>query len=132
MELEFDLVGVEPALANAFRRILLSEVESMAIKEVHMYMNTSVIQDEVLAHRIGLIPLKANPKQFVSQQEGLPFYVTYLKTKNLRQFNFLGVPPSEQDTLEFELKVKCTKNNNASLKATELSELYKNHAGNIF
>jgi len=42
---------------------------------------------------------------------------------------FLGAPPSEQDTLEFELKVKCTKNNNASIKATELSELYKNHSG---
>lgn len=70
MEMEFDLVGVEPSLANAFRRILLSEVPSIAIKEVHMYMNTSVIQDEVLAHRIGLIPLKANYKHFVYQQEG--------------------------------------------------------------
>jgi len=71
MEMEFDLIGVEPSLANAFRRILLSEVPSIAIKEVHMYMNTSVIQDEVLAHRMGLIPLKANPKHFVYQQEGL-------------------------------------------------------------
>ncbi|XP_059471394.1 DNA-directed RNA polymerases I and III subunit RPAC1 [Neocloeon triangulifer] len=108
MEMEFDMVGVEPSLANAFRRILLSEVPSIAIKEVHMYMNTSVIQDEVLAHRIGLIPFKANPHQFETQQE--------------------GAAPSEQDTLEFELKIKCTKNNNATAKSTELADLYKNHA----
>ena len=36
----------------------------MAIDRVYIYNNTSVIQDEVLAHRIGLIPLKANPELF--------------------------------------------------------------------
>lgn len=58
LELEFDLVGVTPALANAYRRLMISEVPSMAIEKVHIYNNTSVIQDEILAHRIGLIPLK--------------------------------------------------------------------------
>ncbi len=36
----------------------------MAIEQVHVFNNTSVIQDEVLAHRLGLIPLKANPNKF--------------------------------------------------------------------
>ena len=36
----------------------------MAIEKVHIYNNTSVIQDEVLAHRLGLIPLRADPSQF--------------------------------------------------------------------
>ena len=36
----------------------------MAIEQVLIYNNTSVIQDEVLAHRLGLIPLKANPTRF--------------------------------------------------------------------
>ena len=36
----------------------------MAIEKVHIYNNTSVIQDEILAHRIGLIPLKADPRLF--------------------------------------------------------------------
>lgn len=58
LELEFDLVGVTPALANSFRRLMISEVPSMAIEKVYIYNNTSVIQDEILAHRIGLIPLK--------------------------------------------------------------------------
>ena len=36
----------------------------MAIEKVHIFNNTSVIQDEVLAHRIGLIPLRADPSLF--------------------------------------------------------------------
>ena len=62
--MEFDLIGVDASLANAFRRILLAEIPTMAIEKVYVYNNTSVIQDEVLAHRLGLIPLKANPNQF--------------------------------------------------------------------
>jgi len=63
-EMEFDLVGVDASIANAFRRILLAEVPTMAIETVYMYNNTSVIQDEVLSHRLGLIPINADPTRF--------------------------------------------------------------------
>ena len=43
-DMEFDLIGFDPAMANAFRRILLSEVPSMAIEKVHIYQNTSIMQ----------------------------------------------------------------------------------------
>lgn len=56
----FSLTGCDASLANAFRRILLSELPTLAIEEVFIRQNTSIIQDEVLAHRLGLIPLKAN------------------------------------------------------------------------
>lgn len=36
----------------------------MAIEKVLIANNTSVIQDEVLAHRLGLIPLKVDPRMF--------------------------------------------------------------------
>ena len=58
------MVGIDASIANSFRRILLSEVPTMAIEKVHVYNNTSVIQDEILAHRLGLIPLKADPRLF--------------------------------------------------------------------
>ena len=92
MELEFDMIGVQPAFANAFRRLMLSEVPSMAIEKVFIYNNTSIIQDEVLAHRIGLIPLHADPKLFEYKVEE----------------NDEG---TEHDTLEYELKVKCSRKN---------------------
>lgn len=69
-EMEFDLIGVQPAFANAFRRLMLSEVPSMAIEKVMIKNNTSIIQDEVLAHRLGLIPLKADPRLFEFRPQG--------------------------------------------------------------
>ena len=37
LDLEFDLVGFDPAIVNALRRILLSDVPSMAIEKIHMW-----------------------------------------------------------------------------------------------
>lgn len=53
----FSLVGIDASIANAFRRILIAEIPTLAIEDVFFLDNTSVIQDEVLAHRLGLIPL---------------------------------------------------------------------------
>ena len=36
-EIVFDLVGVEPPLANALRRILIAEIPTMAIEKVNMW-----------------------------------------------------------------------------------------------
>lgn len=69
-DMEFDLVGIQPAFANAFRRLMLSEVPSMAIEKVIVVNNTSLLQDEILAHRLGLIPLKADPRLFELKPEG--------------------------------------------------------------
>ncbi len=44
MEMEFDLVGADASLANAFRRVIIEEVPTMAIEKVHMINNTSIIQ----------------------------------------------------------------------------------------
>lgn len=89
--IEFDLIGCLPSIANAFRRMMISEVPSMAIEKVYMMNNTSIIQDEVLAHRLGLIPLKADPRLFGEKSDDA------------------GDEGTDQDTLEFKLKVKCTR-----------------------
>ena len=51
-------------LANSLRRIMISEAPTMAIEHVYILNNTSVIQDEVLSHRLGLIPLMVDPRLF--------------------------------------------------------------------
>jgi DNA-directed RNA polymerase I and III subunit RPAC1 len=65
-EIVFDLIGIDASIANAFRRILLAEVPTMAIEHVYIWNNSSIIQDEVLAHRLGLIPLKVDPRAFLA------------------------------------------------------------------
>ena len=74
MEMEFDLIGVDTSFANALRRIMIAEVPTMAIEEVYVHFNTSVIPDELLAHRIGLVPIKAEPTGFRFQEGEFFFY----------------------------------------------------------
>ena len=51
---------VDVPLMNALRRIALAEVPSMAIDEVVMIENSSILQDEIISHRLGLTPLKTD------------------------------------------------------------------------
>ena len=62
-ELEFDIYGADPSVLNSVRRVMMAEVATVAIERVLMANNTSVIPDEVLAHRLGLVPIFANPKK---------------------------------------------------------------------
>lgn len=50
-------IDANEPLANAIRRSV-SEVETLAIDEVEIFKNDSALYDEVIAHRLGMIPLK--------------------------------------------------------------------------
>lgn len=52
----FSLIGLDASIANAFRRILLAEIPTIAPEYCYFTNNTSVLHDETLAHRLGLIP----------------------------------------------------------------------------
>ncbi|KAI9637229.1 DNA-directed RNA polymerase [Dioszegia hungarica] len=56
-EAVFHLSGVEGGLANALRRVVIADVPTIAIDQVLFMQNTSPIPDEMLAHRLGLVPL---------------------------------------------------------------------------
>ncbi|CAH8504752.1 unnamed protein product [Schistosoma rodhaini] len=63
--MEFDMINLDCSFANAVRRILVSEVPSLAIERVYVSQNTSIMPDEVMCHRLGLIPLAVDPKYFL-------------------------------------------------------------------
>ncbi len=63
------LKGVSRAYANAIRRIVLSEVPCMAIDEIVILENSSIMYDELLAHRLGLVPLKTDLSRYVLPED---------------------------------------------------------------
>ena len=64
----FTLAGASPAFANAFRRAMIGEVPTLAIEDVRIYDNTSAFFDEMLAHRLGLIPIKTDLSTYSTQE----------------------------------------------------------------
>ncbi len=68
-KIRFTLDGVDVAFANALRRTMISHVPCMAIDDLFIFDNSSVIHDEVLAHRIGLMPLKTDLENYVLPEE---------------------------------------------------------------
>ncbi len=58
------LKGVSLQYANALRRVCLNGVPVFAIDTVDIIENSSVLPDEGLAHRLGLIPIKTDLTRF--------------------------------------------------------------------
>lgn len=99
--MEFEMIGCDPSIANALRRILIAEIPTVAIEHVFMINNTSIIQDEVLAHRLGLVPILVDPAllEYKSREEAA----------------------SEKNTLVFKLDVTCTRSGDKILNERVLS-----------
>ena len=58
------LKGVPLQYANALRRICLNGIPVFAIDTVDIIENSSVLPDEGLAHRLGLIPIRTDLSRF--------------------------------------------------------------------
>lgn len=86
---EFVLSNTDVSVANALRRVIIAEVPTIAIDLVEIENNTTVLNDEFLAHRLGLIPLISDHAEMMKR----PFEAT-----------------SEHDLIDivFTLDVKCT------------------------
>ncbi len=66
----FVVDGVDDTFINTIRRICLVEIPTLAIEDVEIYKNDAKMFDEVLAHRLGLIPLKTDLDIYKMTEEG--------------------------------------------------------------
>ncbi|EPQ55395.1 hypothetical protein GLOTRDRAFT_138953 [Gloeophyllum trabeum ATCC 11539] len=104
--IEFDLVGVDASIANAFRRILIAEVPMVCIEHVYVFNNTTVMVDEVFAHRLGMVPLNVDPA--------------------LMEMRDSSGQATDRNTLVFRLQAACTRNKSAPKDSTDPAQLYHN------
>ncbi|MFT4311810.1 MAG: DNA-directed RNA polymerase subunit D [Candidatus Woesearchaeota archaeon] len=63
------LSDTTPAYVNALRRSIMSLVPTLAIEDVEIYENTSAVYDEVVAHRLGLLPLVTDLQVYKHPEE---------------------------------------------------------------
>jgi DNA-directed RNA polymerase subunit D len=63
-KLSFALRETTPPFANLLRRLILENVPTLAIEEVEFKNNDSILYDEVIAHRLGLLPLTTDLKTY--------------------------------------------------------------------
>ncbi len=100
---EFVLSDTDPSVANALRRVMLSEVPTLAIDLVEIEVNTTVLNDEFIAHRLGLIPLVSN-----------------------RVWDFTGAYDANEDEenmlmdIVFTMDVKCTGDDTMDVTSNDL------------
>jgi len=64
-KISFVLKNTTIAFANALRRTILAEVPTLAIEDIEFRKNSSVLYDEVISHRLGLLPIKTDLKSYV-------------------------------------------------------------------
>jgi DNA-directed RNA polymerase subunit D len=69
MKCTFIMKGTTIAYANAIRRAFIEHTPVLAIEDVIIKKNSSILYDEILAHRLGLIPLTTDLKSYEQAPE---------------------------------------------------------------
>jgi DNA-directed RNA polymerase II subunit RPB3 len=89
---EFELLNTDASVANSLRRVIIADVPTIAIDLVEIEANTTVLNDEFIAHRLGLIPL-------ISE-----------RARTMKSPYEVSDPDSDFTEVSFTLNIKCTSN----------------------
>lgn len=104
---DFILKGVDISVANSLRRTMLAEVPTLAIDIVEIDVNTSVLADEFLTHRLGLIPLVS---------EGIE-NLSYSRDCTCDQY-------CPNCSVKLELTAKCDSDSTMNVYASDLAKFH--------
>ena len=89
-----------------------------------MWNNTSIMQDEVLSHRLGLIPLRVDPRKLVFPR----LSPSHLSNASERGLMDVAAPGSnkhlDNDTIIMDLRVRCDRRPDAQRGETDPRKLY--------
>lgn len=97
-ELKFILSDTDVSMANTVRRIMIAEVPTLAIDLVEFHENTTVLNDEYIAHRLGLIPLRFGDLKGIDPSEP-----NFLNHRDCLCYNYC-----DRCSVEFQLEANYT------------------------
>lgn len=63
-KVSFLITDTTEPFANTLRRLIIDEVPTLAIEDVEISKNSSALYDEIIAHRLGLLPIKTDLKSY--------------------------------------------------------------------
>ncbi|CCX07333.1 DNA-directed RNA polymerase [Pyronema domesticum] len=99
------LSNCDLSFANSWRRVMLAEIPTIAIDLVEIETNTSVIPDEFLSHRLGLVPLDS----------------TNIDDKLIYSRDCVCDQYCEQCSVTLTLNARCTSDNPMTVYARDLA-----------
>ena len=67
--IRFVVSGINTAFANTLRRTMSTEVPIMTIEDIFYFDNSSLVPDEILAHRLGLTPLTTDLDTYILPED---------------------------------------------------------------
>ncbi len=152
--MDFILKNVDLGLASSLRRTILAEVPTIAIDVVEIEENTSSLADELLAHRLGLIPLNSkgaddlmytrdcgNCEQYCEQcsvtltlhakctsKEPMTIYARDLTVQEPRPNDWVGAPVITDPEGRGSILVKLRENQEIRMKCIAKKGIAKEHA----
>lgn len=99
-EIKFILSETDTSVANALRRVMIAEVPTLAIDLVEFHENSSVLNDEYIAHRLGLIPLRYQKEDSLKGSDASDAFVMHR--------DCMCYDRCQRCSVEFELDVHYT------------------------
>lgn len=103
------LENVPVSVANSIRRAIISYVPTLAIDKVIIFRNDSIMNDDILAHRLGLIPLKYPIDKYVNGNESVTLTLKVKAKDEYRIVTSNDIKSSDPDVYPLSKDIEIVK-----------------------